>query len=195
MMMDLFTSPCEVWVVSGDHEDTALEGVVYVPLRGVDCFGKGGCKIRLPDGFRPLAEYGLFHQRHEPIPGACTVIVPLRGVDCFKETDTWKTKSYGYRPLAGCGLFQQLKAKAESNIYALSSPCGVWIVSAKVHSPSSCSAGKPSLFANYNTVSTFLQGELPVQPSKKSRRSGAKLTKRGAQAPRFQPLSAQGSSF
>ena len=83
---------------------------------------------------------------------------------------------------------------------AFSSPCGVWIVSgastgirtslirfrplagcelfpAKVHRPSSCSAGKPSLFTNYSIDRSFLQGKSPALTRQIPRRIGAKPEK------------------
>ena len=159
----LFTSPYEVWVVS------RLATIRFIST---------AC-------FRPLAGYGLFLLHPCGVWCAGRVYVPWRGVGCFQRPGTACASRYVYVPSRGVGCFfkdadviimmdpftsprgvwiasRSIFARSTA-IKMLSSPGGVWIVSAKVHSPSSCSAGKPSLFANYNIERTFLQGEAQLR--------------------------------
>ena len=106
-------------------------------------------------GFRPLAGCRLFHGRRKAGNSGKSVSVPLRGVDCFCTLSiitrlassfrpltgcglfrlSGSQKSYetsSFRPLAGCGLFQRWD-KIIRQRKRFPSPCGVWVVSAKLH--------------------------------------------------------------
>ena len=126
----------------------------FRPLAGCGLFPRRlhGCDAEIC--FRPLAGCGLFPSRvlcsrwvivSVPLRGVgcflcmsrsatCgTVSVPLRGVGCFgMKCPTMKNASRSFRPLAGCGLFPAHR-QTGSRTQVFPSPCGVWVVSAKLH--------------------------------------------------------------
>ncbi len=126
---------------------------VSVPLRGVGCFRCRKEAAKYNDSFRPLAGCGLFlttgitssqaRAVSVPLRGVgcfffetglemtATVSVPLRGVGCFHLIN-WKVQYPVVSvPLRGVGCFQEEEMTAWQRRFP--SPCGVWVVSAKLH--------------------------------------------------------------
>ena len=147
-----FPSPCGVWVVSAISDARPASIQSFRPLAGCGLFhiiviqaGRNGC-------FRPLAGCGLFRlSGGDPSPlwvsvplrgvgcfagggiaiGAKRVSVPLRGVGCFHLIN-WKVQYPVVSvPLRGVGCFQEEEMTAWQRRFP--SPCGVWVVSAKLH--------------------------------------------------------------
>ena len=104
-----FPSPCGVWVVSTICVKIDGRYIVSVPLRGVGCFfDEDVCAI------------------------FDAVSVPLRGVGCFLVSYLNGENAEVSVPLRGVGCF----VSAGWNIARsrrFPSPCGVWVVSAKLH--------------------------------------------------------------
>ena len=148
----VFPSPCGVWVVSAISDARPASIQSFRPLAGCGLFhiiviqaGRNGC-------FRPLAGCGLFRlSGGDPSPlwvsvplrgvgcfagggiaiGAKRVSVPLRGVGCFHQIKpVYKIEEVSV-PLRGVGCFQEEEMTAWQRRFP--SPCGVWVVSAKLH--------------------------------------------------------------
>ena len=92
-----------------DGADRPQMVCVSVPLRGMGCFDMQMRHWEEIGSFRPLAGCGLFPAAIVPLFTESVVSVPLRGVGCF----------YDARHVHGGTWFP--------------SPCGVWVVSAKLH--------------------------------------------------------------
>ena len=124
----------------------------FRPLAGCGLFPHYGTNGVLRVCFRPLAGCGLF-LFIVLIILIILVSVPLRGVGCFLEGAVSRYRTAGFRPLAGCGLFLGVskalrfpcvsvplrgvgcffKTSPTLSMQAFPSPCGVWVVSAKLH--------------------------------------------------------------
>ena len=102
---DFFPSPCGVWVVSRKRQRPAVLRAVSVPLRGVDCF-----------------HFFDIIWRHY------YVSVPLRGVGCFGAPSRDRQKARVSVPLRGVGCFKVDHGQDYTSL-AFPSPCGVWVVS------------------------------------------------------------------
>ena len=125
-----FPSPCGVWVVSTMPKVLVDFAKVSVPLRGVGCF-----------------HYNEANECDRVFPSPCGVWVvsrklmngktangfrPLAGCGLFPINRTREFMTERFRPLAGCGLFLYCQQNMEQ-ASAFPSPCGVWVVSAKLH--------------------------------------------------------------
>ena len=127
-----FPSPCGVWVVSSCS--ICLISLLAFPSPcGVWVVSRGGGVMTVYiAGFRPLAGCGLFLKTYMvAIQGQ--VSVPLRGVGCFQSITNMIIALTSFRPLAGCGLFPGVDGEWQLLAQKFPSPCGVWVVSAKLH--------------------------------------------------------------
>ena len=135
------------------YEEPEAVLCVSVPLRGVGCFSIDQSSSGESDCFRPLAGCGLFHlgksfrcRRNVSVPlrgvgcfsprrgcaRGAEVSVPLRGVGCFRGR-LGVTRCAGVSvPLRGVGCFFLVR-KCWHTKRLFPSPCGVWVVSAKLH--------------------------------------------------------------
>ena len=212
----MFSSPCGVCIVSEVWVYVYSWNEVFVPLRGVNCFcvlprmtgmrfafsspcgvwivSRGSMPRSTYPRFRPLAGCELFPKRQKRFFCRGRRFRPLAGCGLFPLLLLVGRLVPSFRPLAGCELFLQANNGEYGYFVTFSSPCGVWIVSAKVHRPSSCSAGKPSLFTNYSIDRSFLQGKSPALTRQIPRGSGAKPEKKISGRRVFSRF-AQGSCF
>ena len=127
----MFPSPCGVWVVSSTFEAWLFFDNRFRPLAGCGLFLLRVASLPSSPGFRPLAGCGLFPDHHVRYT-RIKVSVPLRGVGCFRMGRRCCATLECFRPLAGCGLFPS-EIIPPCTLIVFPSPCGVWVVSAKLH--------------------------------------------------------------
>ena len=103
----------------------------FRPLAGCGLFLRNTSAARRRCSFRPLAGCGLFRSSN---PGTSDprVSVPLRGVGCFPDHAGQADAGEGVSvPLRGVGCFYSCLQLLL--LWLFPSPCGVWVVSAKLH--------------------------------------------------------------
>ena len=107
------------------------KGGVSVPLRGVDWFQGNRVERHGHCVSVPLRGVSA-SDRHDRQAADQQVSVPLRGVGCFGAPSRNRQKARVSVPLRGVGCFKVDHGQDYTSL-AFPSPCGVWVVSAKLH--------------------------------------------------------------